>query len=105
HDYVRTARAKGLHELTVIRRHVLKNGLIPVLTVWGNQIAFLVGGTIVIETVFSLPGMGTLSLNAINFRDYTQLQGNVLVLSAMAVGVNLLVDLTYGWLDPRIRYG
>jgi peptide/nickel transport system permease protein len=103
-DYVRTATAKGLPERVVVLRHALKNALIPVVTIMGIQLAFLLGGAVVIESVFSLPGLGNLTLTAIRSRDYTQVQANVLVVALAVVFVNLAVDLIYGWLDPRIRY-
>jgi peptide/nickel transport system permease protein len=103
-DYVRTARAKGLAERTVIMRHALKNALIPVVTLWGTSFAFLLGGTVIIETIFGLPGVGQLTIDAINRRDYTQFQGNVLFLATIIVLMNFLVDLSYSLLDPRIRY-
>ena len=103
-DYVRTARAKGLRERQVVFRHALKNAFIPVLTVIGQQVGFLLGGTIIIERLFNLPGVGTLTIFAIQQRDYTQIQTNVLFLSFIFVSVTLVVDLAYAWLDPRIRY-
>lgn len=102
-DYVRTARAKGLTERIVIQRHALRNTLIPIVTVIGTQAGALIGGTIIIEQIFSLPGVGKLTLQAIFDRDYTQLQFNVLFIATVVVMVNLLVDLSYGYLDPRIR--
>lgn len=104
-DYVRTAYAKGLSRQVVITRHVLKNAFIPVITIVGGQAAFLMGGSVIIESVFSLPGMGRLTLLAIQTRDYTQLQANVLIFSFMVLFLNFLVDVSYGWFDPRIRYG
>jgi peptide/nickel transport system permease protein len=103
-DYVRTARAKGLADQLVVMRHSLKNALIPVVTVLGQEFTFLIGGTVVIEAVFGLPGVGTLTLQSISQRDYPQVQANILILAGMFVAVNLLVDLFYGWLDPRIAY-
>lgn len=103
-DYIRTARAKGLRELAVMFRHGVKNAVIPVVTITGNQFAYLLGGSVVMETVFSMPGIGRLTLESINQRDYTQLQGNILFMAMIIVVVNLLVDLTYAWLDPRVRY-
>ena len=103
-DYVRTAWAKGLRESSVIARHVLKNALLPVITVVGLQVGLLLGGAILTETVFSWPGMGTLTVSAIQSRDYPVIQGSVLVLAGLFVLVNLLVDLSYAWLDPRIKY-
>ena len=103
-DFVRTARAKGLGDLMVIWRHVLTASLIPVVTLIGSDFGRLLGGTVVIESIFAFPGMGLLTLTAIQLRDYTQLQGNVMFLAAVFVMFNLLVDLLYGVLDPRIRY-
>jgi peptide/nickel transport system permease protein len=103
-DFVRTARAKGLGDFLVIWRHVLKASLIPVVTLIGSDFGRLLGGTVVIESIFAFPGMGLLTLTAIQLRDYTQLQGNVMFLAAVFVMFNLLVDLLYGVLDPRIRY-
>ena len=104
-DYIRTAWAKGLKGRAVIMRHALKNAMIAPITIIGAQFGFLLGGTVVIEQVFGLPGLGRLTLNAIGFRDYPQIQANVLLLATAFVIVNLLVDLSYGWFDPRIRYG
>jgi len=103
-DYIRTARAKGLIERTVIYRHALKNSMIPVVTIIGGQIGFLLGGSVVVETIFGLPGVGQLTLKAVQARDYPQVQGNVLFMATVFVMVNLLVDLSYAWFDPRIRY-
>lgn len=102
-DYIRTAYAKGLRERAVIVRHALKNAMVPVVTILGVQFGYLLGGTVLIETVFNMPGLGRLTLDAITQRDYPQLQANVLVVGLMVVGVTLVVDLSYGWLDPRIR--
>lgn len=104
-DYVRTARAKGLKEWVTIVRHTVKNAILPVITVIGGQIAFLAGGTVVLETLFTLPGVGQLTFASIGQRDYTQIQTNVMFLAAFLLTVNLLTDLSYAWLDPRIRYG
>lgn len=103
-DYIRTAWAKGLKETAIVARHALKPAMIPVVTIWAVQFGFLLSGTIIIETVFALPGMGRLTYDAIFNRDYTQIQGNVLIFAVMFVAINLLVDVLYGWLDPRIRY-
>jgi len=102
--YVRTARAKGLEERTVLLRHALKNALIPVATVIGLRFGYLLGGTVITETVFSRPGLGRLLVDAINFRDFPVVQGTIMMLAASFVMVNLLVDLLYVYLDPRIRY-
>jgi peptide/nickel transport system permease protein len=103
-DYVRTARAKGLTERVVLSRHALKNGLIPVATVLGLQLGGLVGGAVITEYVFALPGVGRLVVDAVFARDYPLVQGVVLLIALGYIGTNLLVDLVYGLLDPRIRY-
>ena len=102
-DYVRTAHSKGLKERVVIARHCFKNAFIPVLTIIGIQAGYLLGGTVVIEQVFALPGVGVLTLNAINQRDYTVIQGAILFIAFNFVVINLLVDVLYGVIDPRIR--
>ena len=104
-DYVRTARAKGLREHRVINRHALRNALIPVITVVGFQAGYLLGGTVVIEEVFALPGMGRLALTAISQRDYPVVQGVVLVIALLFVLTNVVVDLLYAYVDPRVRFG
>lgn len=103
-DYMRTARAKGLSEKLVVLRHGARNALIPVVTMAGMQAGFLLGGTVVTETVFSRRGLGQLTINAILWKDFPVVQGAVLVIALVYVLVNLLVDLSYGLLDPRIRY-
>jgi len=103
-DYVRTARAKGLQDRIVIARHVLKNALIPVVTIFGLQVTNLLGGSVIMESLFSFPGIGGVTLQAVSQRDYTQIQGNVLFLGTIALMMNVLVDISYAWLDPRIRY-
>ena len=103
-DYTRTAWAKGLTERAIVIRHALKNALIPVITIIGMQLGYLVGGAVVIEQIFVLPGIGRLLLDALSQRDYPIISGITLVLSVFVVFANLLVDLTYGWLDPRIHY-
>jgi len=103
-DYVRTARAKGLVELAVIGRHSLKNAFLPVLTVSGWRFASLLGGIVIIETVFNLPGMGQLLLNSLTFRDLPVIQSLILLPALAVMMVNLLVDLLYGFLDPRVRF-
>ena len=103
-DYVRTARAKGLRQRVVIGRHVIKNALIPVITIFGLQFTALLGGSVIMESLFSLPGVGGITLQAVQQRDYTQIQGNALFLGAIAVLMNLVVDVSYAWIDPRIRY-
>ena len=102
-DYVRTATAKGLAPRVVLRRHVLKNGLIVVVTLLGIQVGQLLGGAVVVEEIFSVPGVGRLLLNAIVQRDYALVQGAVLVIAILFVVLNIMVDLLYGYLDPRIR--
>lgn len=101
-DHIRTARAKGLSETQIIVRHVLRNALIPTVTLLGLQLGFLLGGSIVIEQVFALPGVGRLVLFAINNRDLPLIQGLVLFIAALVVTINFLVDMAYTWLDPRI---
>lgn len=103
-DYVRTARAKGLSERIVIYRHALKNALIPVATVIGLQVGTLLGGAIIIEEIFGLPGIGRFALEGINLRDYPVVQGAVLVVAGAFVLVNVLVDVLYALIDPRVRY-
>jgi len=103
-DYVRTAWAKGLGERIIIYKHALKNALIPVITLVGGQFGTLLAGTFVVEIIFALPGMGRLTVEAIFFRDYPIVQTNVMLVAVTIVTLNLLVDLTYAWLDPRIRY-
>ena len=103
-DYVRTAHAKGLPARKVVERHALKNGMIVVITVLGIQVGYLLGGAVVVEEVFSLPGLGRLLLNAINQRDYAVVQGGVLVIATLFVAANTVVDVLYGFLDPRIRF-
>ena len=103
-EYVTTARAKGLAERPVVFKHALKNALIPTVTVMGLQVGFLIGGAIVVETLFAMPGLGTFGIDAIIARDYQQVQGFALITAFAFVVINLLVDLTYTFLDPRIRY-
>lgn len=103
-DYVRTARAKGLGERTVIYRHALKNALIPVVTISGQSFARQLGGTVILEQVFNIPGVGLLMLNAITARDYNMVQGGILILALFLALINLVVDVLYAVLDPRIRY-
>ena len=103
-DYVRTARAKGVGQRSVVTVHVLRNAMIPVVTVIGLQFAAMVGGTVFIENVFARPGIGRFAVSAIAARDYPQVQGVVLFVATIYVLLNLGVDLVYGWLDPRIRY-
>jgi peptide/nickel transport system permease protein len=103
-EYVTTARAKGLSERPVVLKHALKNALIPTVTVMGLQVGFLIGGAIVVETLFAMPGLGTFGIDAIFARDYQQVQGFALLTALAFVVMNILVDLTYTFLDPRIRY-
>ncbi len=102
-DYIRTSRAKGLREWNVVTRHALRNGLVPVVTVMALQFAALLTGSVVAESVFSRPGLGRLIVGAIQSRDYPVVQGTLLGLVATFIGLNLLADLMYGVLDPRIR--
>ena len=103
-DYIRTAWAKGVKEQAVIMRHALKNGLIPIVTLAGMGVPMIVGGTVLIETVFNIPGMGRLAVTSVLNQDYPYVQGIVIIVSAAVLVVNLIVELVYGWLDPRIRY-
>ena len=103
-DYIRTARSKGLRERAVIIRHALKNAFLPILTISGWQVGRLIAGTVVIETIFLVPGMGRLLVDSILHRDYTMIQSIVMVIAFMVLALNLVVDLLYAWLDPRIRY-
>ncbi len=103
-DYIRTAWSKGLRERAVVYRHGLKNALIPVITIMGNQLGRFLGGLVVMETIFALPGVGRLALDAISFRDLPLLQAIVLFYAVVFTLMNLLVDLMYAWFDPRIRY-
>jgi peptide/nickel transport system permease protein len=103
-DYVRTATAKGLAPTTVLVRHALKNAAVPIVTVIGIGVALLIGGVVVTETVFAIPGLGRLTVDAILRRDYPVIQGVTLLFSAVYVLVNLVVDLSYSLFDPRIRY-
>lgn len=104
-DYIRTAWAKGLKEHTIVLRHAMKNGLIPIITLMGTAISHILGGSVLIETVFNIPGMGRLAVSAVLSQDYAIVQAVVLLTGIMVVLFNLLVDICYGWLDPRIRYG
>jgi peptide/nickel transport system permease protein len=104
-DYVRTARAKGLQEYVIVLKHALRNALLPVVTIIGLELLTLFGGLVVIETVFTIPGIGRYLVDAITHRDYPSIQAVVFMISVFVVTVNLLVDLVYGFLDPRIRYG
>ncbi len=103
-DYVRTAHAKGLRESKIVRRHVLRNAMLPVLTVVAVQFGFLLGSAVITETVFSWPGLGFALFNAISVRDFPVVQGGILMVATSFVLINLLVDIAYAWVDPRIRY-
>jgi peptide/nickel transport system permease protein len=103
-DYIRTAHAKGLSSEKVLLRHALKNAAVPIATIIGIGVALLISGVVVTETVFAIPGLGRLTVDAILRRDYPIIQGVILIFSAAYVLVNLLVDLSYALLDPRIRY-
>ena len=103
-DYVRTARAKGLGERVVILRHVLRNSLIPVITIFANQFAFLISGAVIVEFIFRIDGIGALAVRAIRQVDFTLVLGISLVVGFGVVFINILVDVSYAWLDPRIRY-
>jgi dipeptide transport system permease protein len=104
-DYVRTARAKGLKPRRVIGVHALRNALLPVVTVIGLSISGLMAGAVLTETIFSWPGVGHWLIDSIGRRDYPALQGGVMLISTVVIGVNLVVDLVYGVIDPRIRHG
>jgi peptide/nickel transport system permease protein len=103
-DYIRTARAKGLPELRVLVRHALANAAVPIATVIGIGIAILIGGVVVTESVYAIPGLGRLTVDAVLARDFPTIQGVILFFSLVYVLVNLLIDLSYVFLDPRIRY-
>jgi glutathione transport system permease protein len=103
-DYLRTARAKGMMEILVIGRHALKNALLPVVTISGYQFGRLLGGVIIVESIFVVPGMGTLLIDSIVHRDFIVLQAIVLLIAAVVLSLNLMIDLLYGVLDPRIHY-
>jgi len=104
-DYVRTARAKGMPERRVIWVHALKNAFLPVVTVLGINVGHLLGGAVIVETIFSWPGVGKYAIDAIFLRDYPVIQGFVLYMAIIFLGVNLMVDLAYRWLDPRLHFG
>ena len=103
-DYVRTARAKGLHERVVLSKHALKNAMLPVITLIGIQLGFLLSGTVVLEFLFALPGLGTLLIESVITKDFAQVQGLVLFFSFIIVVINIAVDLSYGLFDPRVRF-
>jgi peptide/nickel transport system permease protein len=102
-DYIRTAKAKGLSTGTIVMRHALRNALIPVITLVGLQAGALIGGAVILEQIFVIPGMGLLLLEAVGSRDYPTITGVFLVFGVAIVFINLLVDLSYGWLDPKVR--
>jgi peptide/nickel transport system permease protein len=104
-DYIRTAWSKGLKERLIVMRHALKNSLIPVITVLGLHLGWIFGGSVIIETVFSIPGIGYLMVTSIFCQDYAVVQSCTLIFAVMIVFANLVVDISYGWLDPRIKYG
>ena len=103
-DYIRTAWSKGLRERQVVLRHILKNSLIPVVTLLGLQLTHILGGSVFIETVFNIPGMGRLMVSSLFSQDYPIVQAGTLVIAGIVVVINLLVDISYGWLDPKVRY-
>jgi len=104
-DYIRTAWSKGLHEREIILRHTIKNAMIPVITIIGLQVGLVFGGSVLIETVFNIPGMGRLLAESLFSHDYQIVQAGTLVIAIVVVLSNLIVDISYGWFDPRIRYG
>jgi peptide/nickel transport system permease protein len=104
-DYIRTAWSKGLRERTIIIRHALKNSLIPVITLLGIGVGIVFGGSVLVETVFAIPGVGRLLVTSVFAQDYIVVQSGTLVIATIIVLSNLIVDIAYGWLDPRIRYG
>jgi ABC-type dipeptide/oligopeptide/nickel transport system permease component len=103
-DYVRTARAKGLHERGVVVKHAFRNALLPVVTVFGLQFGTLLGGAVVTEVVFAWPGLGRLIVNAVSQRDFPVIQGSVIFVAVLISLVNLLVDLSYAMINPKVRY-
>jgi len=103
-DYIRTAWSKGLRERVVVMRHALKNAMIPVITIIGLQLPILIGGTVIMEQIFNLPGIGRLLIDSLSRRDYSIISGVNLMMASVVMAANLLTDLTYAWLDPRIRY-
>jgi peptide/nickel transport system permease protein len=104
-DYIRTAWSKGLRERTIVIKHALKNGMIPIVTLAGMGIAGIIGGGVIIETVFNIPGLGRLAVTSVISQDYPYVQAITLFVAVAVVSTNLIVDIAYGWLDPRIRYG
>ena len=103
-DYIRTAWSKGLRERVVVMRHAIKNALIPVVTLIGLQLPVVVGGAVIMENIFNLPGLGRLMLTALSDRDYPVISGINLFFATVVVAINLVIDLIYGYLDPRVRY-
>jgi peptide/nickel transport system permease protein len=103
-DYIRTAWAKGLNEKTIVTRHVLKNSLIPIATLIGLQVSSIISGSVLVESVFNIPGVGRMMVDALFSHDYPIVQGGALLIASFVVVINLLVDISYGWLDPRIRF-
>jgi peptide/nickel transport system permease protein len=103
-EYVTAARAKGLSRATILRQYVLRNAMIPILTIIGLEIASLLAGAVLAEEVFALPGIGQLLVNSIFFRDFPMVQGIVVLIAVMLVVVNLITDIVYAWVDPRVRY-
>jgi len=103
-DYVRTAWSKGLRERNVIMKHVLRNGLLPVVAMKGMSLAAIIGGSVLVETVFSIPGMGRLAVEGLFSQDYPVVQATLLIVATFTLLMNLLIDLSYGWLDPRVHY-
>jgi peptide/nickel transport system permease protein len=103
-DYIRTARSKGLAERVIVYRHALRNALLPVVTLFGFELGRLISGTVIIETIFLVPGMGKLLIDSIGNRDFPMIQAVVLVIAVTVLVMNLFADLLYAWLDPRIRY-
>ncbi|MFH1485071.1 MAG: ABC transporter permease [Chloroflexota bacterium] len=104
-DYIRTAWSKGLREGVIVSRHALKNALLPVITISGFQFGTLLGGTVIMESIFALPGVGRALIDSVTFRDYPMVQSIILLMAFWFLMINLLVDLIYAWFDPRIRYG
>ena len=104
-DFVRTARSKGLPERRVIYGHVLRNSLLPIVTAIGLEVGFLLGGSVIVETIFGWPGVGREIVAAIGSKDFYVVQAGVIMLALIFAGVNLIIDLVYMWIDPRIRYG
>jgi peptide/nickel transport system permease protein len=104
-DYIRTAWSKGLRERVIVMRHILKNSLIPVITMVGIGVGIIFGGAVIEETIFGIAGVGQLLATSVFARDYVVIQGGTLVIATIIVVVNIIVDISYGWLDPRIRYG